>query len=273
MLGTAAIPAAAARSGEPARSVEPADVDGDPVASADALSDRAKERFEARDFEGAVELFTAAHALDPQPNYLFNVGRVYEEKGDLARAVEYYQRFLGEPGVDLESRGLATERLRVLREALEQLRTETKSDAEEPPPPPVATHPDDGGAAPADTAGPPGKDRKLRITGYSLLGVGGAALLAGSVVGGVALRITRDADDAMFVDEQASLRREARTRAAAADALFVSGGVLAAVGLVIVLSTLGPGRRTAARRHRERATTWAPLVTREGAAVSVTHQF
>ena len=86
------------------------------------------------------------------------------------------------------------------------------------------------------------------------MGVGGLAIIAGAAVGGVALGRTRDADDAEFVDDALDLRKEAKTQAVAADALYITGGVVAAVGLILVLSTLSrkrsaasAGRRTSSR--------------------------
>lgn len=255
-------------------SAAPADSTGEesPKARADALSDQAVEKFEAKDYEGAVELFEQAHRIDPQPNYLFNIGRVYEEEGDLEKAVEYYQRFVGESGVDLQSRQIATERLKVLREALAQIRQKQE------PAPSTA-----GEAEPAPGSGDPDRDRpqdrertkKLRIAGYSLLGIGGAALIAGGAVGGVALGTTRDAEDAMFVDEQQRLRRKARSQAGAADGLFIAGGVVAVVGLVLVLSTLrvGQGRAATSPKATARRTTFAPAIGPRGVGFGLMHRF
>jgi tetratricopeptide (TPR) repeat protein len=250
-----------------------ADEDDSPKARADALSDEAVQKFEAKEYDAAVALFEDAYAIDPQPNYLFNIGRVYEEKGDLEKAVEFYQRFLGESGVDLESRQVATERLKVLREALKQLRDEPSERSAKPA---TSTDAQPGGDPAADRPRDAERTRKLRIAGYSLLGVGGVALIAGGAVGGVALGTTRDAEDAMFVDEQARLRRKARTQAGAADGLFIAGGVVAVVGLVLVLSTLrvGQGARSkASPATAARRTTFAPAFGRRGVGFGLTHRF
>lgn len=42
----------------------------------------------------AAALFQKAYDLDPAPTLLYNIGRVYDLKGDLARARDYYERFL-----------------------------------------------------------------------------------------------------------------------------------------------------------------------------------
>lgn len=226
----------------------------------EAFSAAAVERFEAKDYDAAVELFEKAYAADPQPNYLFNIGRVYEEKGDLENAVVYYQRFVGQSGVDLESRQAATERLKVLREALAQMKGEGTDEPPKDEPPkdegtgepqvdqPVA---DDGEDAKAAK-----RKKTLRITGYSLMGVGGVGLIVGAVFGGLAQASVKDADADPFVDRQQAFRERATTQAHVADAMFITGGVLAAAGLVLVLTTLG-GKKAKADVAKS---VWSPVV-------------
>ncbi len=239
---------------------------GETPSEADALSAEAVAAFKAKDFDTAIAKFQAAYDIDPQPNYKFNIGRVYEEKGDLENAVKYYQEFVQSPGVDLESREAATARLKVLRPALAETREqeakareqdEAKARMDTPPP----------SDSPQDQA-VKARKRKLRIAGYSLLGVGGVGLVIGSVFGGLALSKSRAADDAEFIDEELALRDEAKNRAAVADAMLITGGVLAGVGLILVLSTLGKGKRS-------KAAAWVPStsVGPQGASLSWTARF
>ncbi|MFY0531027.1 tetratricopeptide repeat protein [Nannocystis pusilla] len=106
--------------------------------SAADLSAQAIERFNARDYDAAVRLFEEAYAIDKVPNYLFNIGRVYEEKGDIRSAVDYYQRFVKEPGVEIEARDLALQRLRVLKGILQETDPGEKPAEAAPAPAPVA---------------------------------------------------------------------------------------------------------------------------------------
>jgi tetratricopeptide (TPR) repeat protein len=205
----------------------------------EALSSAAVAAFKDRNFVGAVELFQRAYAIDPQPNFLFNIGRVYEEKGDLQNAVKYYQEFVKQPGVDIDARETALAHLKVLRETIEELEDEGKP----PVVGPAAATTQDVAPEPVDTAAAARK-RKLRIAGYSLLGVGGGALVIGAVFGGLAVAKSKDAEDAGTVDETLSLRQEAKSRANVADGLLISGAVLAATGLVLVLVTLGKKKKT-----------------------------
>lgn len=243
----------------------------------DALSTAAVEAFRAGEYDKAIELFERAYTLDPQPNYLFNIGRVYEEKGDLEKAVANYQEFVKQPGVDIEAREAATERLKVLRRTLAELEDDKK-----PTTGPVVD-PGVDAPTPAEEAAA-AKKRKMRIAGYSLLGVGGGTLVIGAVFGGLAIGKSNDAKDAAFVDDRLALRQEAQGRAKVGDGLLITGGVLAAVGLVLVLVSLGKGKgkdkkkddkSTAANRRseRRRQTLVAPSLGRSSAGLSFAGRF
>lgn len=252
---------------------------GDP----EALSAAAVEKFEAKEYDAAVDLFEQAYAADPQPNYLFNIGRVYEEKGDLEKAVEFYQRFVGQSGVDLESRQAATERLKVLREAVAQMKADEKADDEgtEETTDEGTDETTDGGTDETTDEGATDEDatdeqaakRKkiLRITGYSLLGAGGGALIVGAIFGGLASSSADEADADPFVDRTLALRDRARGQARVADAMFITGGILAAAGLALVLTTVG--RKKASTGEVTRKTRWSPVVGPQRVGVGVTHRF
>jgi tetratricopeptide (TPR) repeat protein len=207
------------------------------------LSSAAVAAFKERNFDGAVALFQRAYDIDPQPNFLFNIGRVYEEKGDLQNAVKYYQEFVKQPGVDIDARETALAHLKVLRATIEELEDQGKP----PVVGPAAATTGDVAPEPVDTAAAARK-RKLRIAGYSLLGVGGGALVIGAVFGGLAVAKSKDAEDAGTVDETLSLRQEAKGRANVADGLLITGAVLAATGLVLVLVTLGKKKKGGSAR-------------------------
>ena len=242
---------------------EPAAASPD-VEAADALSEQAVERFNARDFDNAIDLFKQAYALDAKANYLFNIGRVFEEKGDLQSAVDFYQRFVGSESVDLESRQNATERISVLRETLRAMEGDAEPDDPDPDPDPVG---EPTTTEPTDTG--PDRKRVFRIAGYSLMGVGGVALIAGGVFGGLALGKRNDADEEPLVDEALSLRDDAKSQAKVADALFITGGVLATAGLIFVLTTLGKKDKGAATAR----TNVSPFASRRAAGLSLSGRF
>lgn len=223
--------------------------------TAEDLSAQAIERFQAKDYDAAVRLFEEAYALDKVPNYLFNIGRVYEEKGDIRAAVDFYQRFVKEPGVELDARDLALQRLRVLRGILQ----ETDPDEPEPddddaaapneptPAPVVAPTP-----APAPSPPPPPdpKWRTMKIAGAAVLGVGAGALLTGGILGGVTLSKQSQLDSTHDYDARLALKASGERLALTTDVLIGVGAALVITGAVLVAvgATRGRTRAVAARR-------------------------
>lgn len=202
--------------------------------SAADLSGQAIERFKARDYDAAARLFEQAYGLDPNPNYLFNVGRVYEEKGDIRSAADYYQRFVKEPGVQIESRELALQRLRVLRAILHETEPEPNQPATATPGPTADT------TAPSTTKDETDRNKTMRLGGYALLGVGGASMLVGGIFGGLTLAKKNKLDDTHTVDERQVLVQDGKTFAIVSDVTLFTGAALAVTGLVLVLVARKP---------------------------------
>ena len=248
-----------------------ADAEGPAEGSADALSAKAVEAFEGKDYPNAVKFFEEAYAVDPNPNYLFNIGRVHEEAGDLRSAVSRYEEFVKSPGVDLESRKFANERLGVLRginsaedEALaddERRKADAKA-AEENRQRPV-----EGPAGPTDGGEDNDPRKRTRTVGFVLLGVGAAAVAGGGVAGGLALGKHNDFKDETDFAAASDLQSEGKRLNGAADGLFIAGGVIAATGLVMVLASLKKKDKKTAR------TQVTPALGRTGAGLSLSHRF
>jgi tetratricopeptide (TPR) repeat protein len=200
---------------------------------ASALSDRAIEKFQAKDYEGAVVLFEQAYAIDPAPNYLFNIGRVYEEAGNLEKAVEFYAKFVKQPGVDLDSRGVALDRLKVLRSILEETtdkppenkpedKPEDKPVTETPPPEPVVDQ---------DALR---KRKAMRGAGFGLIGVGAAAMIGAGVAGGLAQGDHNKAGEVTDPADGVPLLESSQTKSLAANVLFGVGGAFLLTGIILV---------------------------------------
>lgn len=218
--GTTTEPAAATPSG----TTSPAD-----QASAADSSAQARERFRAKDYDAAVRLFEQAYALDPNPNYLFNIGRVYEEKRDLRAAVDHYQRFVMEPAVDIGAREQAVQRLRVLKAILNETEPQPTK------PGTVTTAPMPG--TPTEDAAPPPADPKkgMRLGGYALLGAGAVTMIVGGVFGGLTLAKRNQLDDSRIVEDRRSLAHQGHTFAVVTDITLFTGAALAVTGLALVL--------------------------------------
>lgn len=203
---------------------------------AEELSEKAIAEFSAKNYAGAVELFQQAYELDPQPNYLFNIGRVYEEAGEFENAVEHYGKFVKQPGVDLDSREVALERLRVLRAILEATKEPEAPPEDQPKDPPAEVVEDTPPPQPVDSDAQR-KRKVMRAAGFGLVGAGAGALIGAAVVGSLA---QNDRDKAFDRDEADSLATrqdlldKSQGKALTADVLYGVGGALLLTGVVLV---------------------------------------
>lgn len=207
---------------------ESADDDESPEAV--ELSEQAVEKFQAKDYEGAIVLFEQAYAVDKHPKYLFNIGRVHEEAGNLEQAVQFYGKFVKQPGVDLDSREFANERLKVLREIIETTQEKPKDEPEDEPeevadPVPLPEPVDEDGER---------KRKTMRGAGFGVLGVGAAAMIGGAVVGGLAQGDKSAADEAPTPAEDQTLREGSQSKALISDVLYGVGGALLLTGVILV---------------------------------------
>ncbi|MEM7156341.1 MAG: tetratricopeptide repeat protein [Myxococcota bacterium] len=243
----------------------------------DAVDERieaGRSKFDAGDYVGAVAEFEAAYEIDPDPNFLYNIGRTYEEGGQLAAAADYYRRYARQPGISLEMRRKTSERIKVLDEVLAQTEPEQAPEPEpvvesappsvaepeyEPRPRPVRSLGTDDGL---ERAG-----RGLRIAGYSMLAVGASTLAAGGVLGGLASRDASQLETTEEPQTRIDLIERGRARSLAADVSFIAGGIIATTGLVVAL--VGVGRRNQGRRRAS----LAPALGRHGASASLRVRF
>ncbi len=222
------------------------------------LSAQAIERFKAKDYDAAVRLFEQAYAIDPNPNYLFNVGRVYEEKGDIRSAVDHYQRFVKEPGVDIGSRELAVQRLRVLKAIL----NETEAPVATPSAPQQGPTP---APAPAGDRGEkPDPKKTMRLGGYALIAVGGVSMIVGGLFGGLTLGKKKDLDDSRVISERQSLAHQGQTFAIISDITLFTGAAFLVTGVALAV---------VARKPRAARSAVLPSLGRSHAGLSWTLRF
>lgn len=239
----------------------------------DELNAQAVEKFKAKQYDEAAALFEQAYELQPEPNYLFNIGRIYEESGNLEKSVEYYERFVKEPGVPLETREKGLERLRVLRAILEETAPKPEPEPEpeldleaDPEPEPEAEPGPETKPEPEPTPAKP-KPSKLRIAGYALLGAGGGVLIGGGVLGGLALGRANALEGQHTYEERDQTASSGRAMALTADIMFGVGGAMAAAGLVMVIVSLKKKPDATARAAL------SPWATPRGTGLAATLRF
>ena len=240
-LATAGTPAvASARSWQPAEEAGTASEGASPEAN--ALVEQAVERFQAKDYDGAVALFQQAYELSPEPNYLFNIGRVYEEKGDIEGAISYYEQFVQQPGVEIESRELAAERLKVLHEVQAQLNPEPEPQPVVEPDPVPDLEPEPK-TEPVDDKPP-----KMRVAGFALIGVGAAVLATGTGFAIGAVQRQNELDNLLGVDARNDVIDRGERNALIADIMFGVGGAFALTGIILTAVSYRKKRGRAPQR-------------------------
>lgn len=218
-------------------------------ANALKMRQQAEEMFFQEDFDAAIARFEQAHALDPDPTDLFNIGRIYEQQGKLEPALEHYEDFAELPGLSLEERAAAAERIKVLRVLV------AKGDVGGTTPRlPTSSidlrTADDGslGARPVDKP----RGRSMVVSGSTLLAVGAAAALAGGVGFGLAAR--RRADQVKDLANGSNPGRLTLAEAEAIDAtgrdfstlqitFIAAGGAIALAGAALLTAGLVQNKR------------------------------
>ena len=196
------------------------------------LFEQAEDRYREGDLSGAIELLTRARTLHPEPVLLYNLARAYEGLGRFEEALEAYRQYLVEEP-EARDRGAIERRIASLSQELDERRrleaaTSARADA------PADTRRPAAERAPVEPAASGGGPLPFVITA-----VGAAALVAGVAVAFVAEAERSDAEDDPVHATARQSFRDAQSIATVANVLMVSGGIVAAVGAVLVLTASG----------------------------------
>jgi tetratricopeptide (TPR) repeat protein len=238
-------PARAAAQTSLATEVGPSDVELAETYAAEAFA-----AYRVRDYGRAVMLYERALAAAPSPDIVYNIARVYDVGlANRRLAIEYYERYVADPGA-------ANSRIETVSQRLEELRAAERAGSGEPhddvtaiardfpldvpepepaPPPPPALTPSRHRPVPRDVG-----FRPLQLGAIAL----GSAGLAGVAVGvsfGLAARAQtdawrRDCDGNACVSQRGvDAAESAERRARLATMGFAAGGGLLAVAGVLWL--------------------------------------
>lgn len=211
----------------------------------DALVAEAMENYQAHNYERAIELFTRAYEIRPEPELIYNIARSYERSAQRERAIEAYERFLEMPATTADLRARALSNLTALREEMAALeRAEQQAARAESTPEPQP----EGEATPGPTTGRPGagatEPKGIRISGWVLFGLGAATTIAGVVFASLAIGADNEFEQAGLNPERLSLREDVQRNALIADILIFSGGAIGLTGIGLLIAD-------AIRRSRE----------------------
>ena len=205
-----------------------------------AEAQRARELYAEERFDEAIQAFESAYALKPEPNILYNIGRIHEKKGEFEEATDYYERFVNEPDIKLAARQDALARIKALREVLamrkQQREAEEAADAQGSSSTTDAAVTTTQGEEPLTTApvDPPEPIKRPGIAPTAtLVGLGVGSL----VVGGLFARRTQVAHQQLEqtgdLEESRALRTQGRRDAVIADAGLITGVALIAAGVTL----------------------------------------
>jgi len=190
-------------------------------------------------FREAVDLLREAYRLKQEPVLLYNLGRACENMGaeGSACAIDAYSRYLAE-NPDAKNRGAIEQRIAILRAQ----REEPVSAARTPPAP----------ASPAVRPAPAAAPRGPSIAPWLVAGAGVAGLVAGGVLGGIALAKHGAAEDEPRQIPSDEQQASAEGFATAANVAFVAGAALMVIGGVWVGIDLRAAGATKAEPARAR---------------------
>ncbi len=193
----------------PARAQDAEEV-GSRDAEARSLFDAGMQAYAGGRYDEALRHFQHSYELSGRSGLLYNIATAAERSREDETALRAYEEYL-EQEPDTRRREQVETRIRALRESI----------ANRPPP-----------AAPSSSISP---------VGPILLGVGGAAVVAGVITGFFALgdegELARlcGGDLCAGTAENRALHDRMLAFALATDVLLVAGGVVAALGLVLTL--------------------------------------
>ncbi len=184
------------------------------------LFEESVELYRTGRFSDAAALLRTAYSLHAEPVLLYNLARALEGDGDLEGAIDAYARYLETAG-DVPDRGAIERKLDTLRrevaehERLEHAERAPPQRASEAAPPPQGS---------ARRAGP-------SPLPWVVAGVGAAGMIAGAILGGLALAAHDSALGAPSQRETDTEQRHAQDLAIATDIALIAGGVILAAGV------------------------------------------
>jgi tetratricopeptide (TPR) repeat protein len=214
------------------------------------LANVSHEQYQKGDFKGAAETLLKAYELKPVQALLFNIARSYEKAGDDVKALEYYRRYRDSSPDDADLVGQASRAIDRLeagqreKEKAAQAEAAKKAAEDQAEKDRLAAERTrleqaekdrqaKDAAAAAAAAQPPPQPRS-RALPYTLIGVGGAGLLAGGALGLTARSLANDEKASTDPVAKPDLRSQAKTRALVADVAYGVGAAALVAGIVII---------------------------------------
>ena len=217
------------------------------------LAKQSQSQYQAGDYTGAAETLLKAYELKPVSRLLFNIAKTYEKADNADQAMRFYQRYIDASDAEPElvrQASRAIERLRMLQDtkkaadqkaadqkaadqkAEEDKLAAQKADLEKQKEQAEKDEADRQARANELAAQPPPK--KSRAVPYTLIGVGGAAVAGGVVLGLTANSLASDEKASTDPIAKPDLRNQAKSRALVADIAYGVGVAALATGIILI---------------------------------------
>lgn len=222
---------------------------------AEELYDNGRALFAEGSYDAASTAFERAYGLSGNLDMLYNAALAYDRAGRFDEAIDALDRYRAlAPAAERAALDERKRSLQTRRDKQRQDAETTAAEPEGPPPPPVV-------ATPAD-APPPRSPRRVRPPTWTMLGVGVAGAVVGTVLGATSLARSRSArpgctDGAgplLCGDDVADAARSSRPLAIGADVAFAIAGA----GAIAFVALLALDLRRARRAGASTAITAAP---------------
>ena len=217
------------------------------------LAKQSQAQYQAGDYTAAAETLLKAYELKPVSRLLFNIAKTYEKADNGEQAMRFYQRYIDASDAEPElvrQASRAIERLRMLddqkkaaaqadadkkaaaQKAEEDKLAAQKADLEKQQAQAAKDEADRQARANELAAAPPPK--RSRAIPYTLIGVGGAALAGGAVLGITANGLASDEKASTDPFAKPDLRSQAKSRALVADIAYGVGIAALATGIIMI---------------------------------------
>lgn len=196
--------------------------------------------YEKKDYASAVALYVKALELSPSADMVYNIAKIYDTKlSDRTLAMNFYRRYISEPGAEPERVREANQRIAELKEA-------ELAAAEKPEAPAVGEKAKVGSSEtpepkPAPAAPQPSGMTGLQTTGLVLGGIGLVGVGVGAFFGLGAMSDNNTAKDycdgnACTDQKGVNAAKDAKSKATISTIGFGAGGALLASGLILLLA-------------------------------------
>jgi hypothetical protein len=218
------------------------------------LANESHQKYQAGDYAGAAETLLQAYELKPVSTLLFNIAKTYEKAGNDDQAIRFYQRYIDAADAEPEQVRVSSRAIERLRLADEEKKraaqaesdkkaAEQKAEADKLAAQKAQLEQQEHDRqvreqaqadARAQVAVAQPAPKRSRALPYTLIGVGGAAVLGGGVLGLTAKGLANDEKASTDPVAKPDLRSQAKSRALVADIAYGIGAAALVTGIVLI---------------------------------------